>query len=185
MKEENFGLIRLLCGFSIAGSILLHIGCETLTVPPTDSTPPEVSLAVNGLDDPIVLTPGDPDVTESLFSDAEIILLAGATDPDGGIQNVLINGTATAQCIHETLGTELSINYIFIANNPEDAAVGVGDEARAHRGTYLNLKLSDLMDGCPSDYYFNAVHGCFTASAMNFHSGSSTTAQFCFAHSPR
>jgi hypothetical protein len=160
----------LLCG-------ALLTGCsKTITVPASDSTPPEITLHVFGVGEPLDLKPGDADVSRPAGSDAEIVLIATARDQDGGVKNVRIDGSATVVC------TPSGISVHFVNQNPEASDVGPGDEAQDSRATNLHIKIAELKEFCPADSAFQSLSAGYRAAAQNFHGGTTLSPAFAISH---
>jgi hypothetical protein len=68
------------------------IGCDTVTVPPSDPTPPDVQLTIAGAGPNIVITPSGNDRSVTITGEPSIDLVATGSDSHGGIKNVSIVG---------------------------------------------------------------------------------------------
>jgi hypothetical protein len=155
--------------------LFLSTGCA-LTVPASDPTPPDVRLTVSGVGNTFTLTPTSPNESRSASPGTEILLLAAAIDEDGGVQNVSISGALTVSCSGGDLGQAVSVHYV--ANNPEDPSVGVGDEALDRRLTTLELDTGTFANFCGNGFSFTGASGGFVAQGENFHGGTASTATF-------
>jgi hypothetical protein len=162
------------------GALLLTTGCAT-TVPASDTTPPEVALTVIGAGTTFTLTPTSADASRTVAVPDEVTLLASASD-DQGVKNVWISGAFTVSCSQGELGQAVSIHYL--ANNPEDPSVGVGDEAVDQRLTSLEIGTQSLADLCRNGFTFNGASGGFQAGGENFHGGVTTTASLALQVDP-
>lgn len=155
--------------------LLLSTGCA-LTVPASDPTPPDVRLTVSGVGDTFTLTPTSANESRSASPGTEILLLAAAIDEDGGVKNVSISGAMTVSCSGGDLGQAVSVHYV--ANNPEDPSVGVGDEALDRRLTTLELDTGTFANFCGNGFSFTGASGGFVAHGENFHGSTASTATF-------
>lgn len=162
------------------GALLLTTGCAT-TVPASDTTPPDVRLTVIGAGATFTLTPTSADESRTVSVPDEVTMLASAKD-EQGVKNVWISGAFTVSCASGDLGQATSIHYI--ANNPEDSSVGVGDEAVDQRLTSLEIETQSLADLCREGFTFNGASGGFQAGGENFHGGTTTTATFSLQVDP-
>jgi hypothetical protein len=98
------------------------------------------------------------------------------------VKNVWISGAFTVSCSQGELGQAVSIHYL--ANNPEDPSVGVGDEAVDQRLTSLEIETQSLADLCRNGFTFNGASGGFQAGGENFHGGVTTTASLALQVDP-
>lgn len=160
---------------AVLALLTLTTGCA-LTVPAADSTPPAVQLTVSGVGQTFSLTPTSADESRSAAPGTEILLLASALDQDGGVKSVSISGALTVSCSGGDLGQAVSVHYV--ANNPEDPSVGVGDEALDRRFTTLELDTGTFASFCGNGFSFTGASGGFVAHGENFHGGTATTASF-------
>lgn len=162
------------------GGLLLTTGCAT-TVPAADATPPDVRLTVIGAGATFTLTPTSADESRTVSVPDEVTMLASAKD-EQGVQNVWISGAFTVRCASGDLGQATSIHYM--ASNPEDSSVGVGDQAVDQRLTSLEIETQSLVDLCGEGFTFNGASGGFQAGGENFHGGVTTTATFSLQVDP-
>ena len=155
---------------------MMSVGCaHRIIVPVSDTTPPVIRMIVYGLGDPIELKAGDPNVSRSVPMEGEFVLVAEAKDADGGVKNVWIDGDVEVSCRGQ------SMDIVYVASNPENSNVGIGGTALDLRGTNLDISVNRLENRCQSGAPFQSTSGSFRASAENFHSGTSTTAEFRFS----
>lgn len=169
--------------FALAFAALLcalATGCAT-TVPATDNTPPEVRLTVIGAGETFTLTPTSAAASRTVSPPAEVTLLASAKD-EQGVKEVSITGAMTVGCTRGDLGQTAFMHYL--ANNPEDPSVGVGDEAVDQRLTSLVLEAADFAGVCGDGFSFNGASGSFQARGENFHGGVTTSATFSLEVQP-
>lgn len=113
-------------------SALLCLGCgNTIRVPDADPTPPEIALQVLGFEEDIRLTPDTPEVTidGETPRNQQVSFLAVATDDDGAVRNVRLDGEVFYVCQRGEEGREVTRS--FGAENPDDATPG--EEAQTRR----------------------------------------------------
>ena len=143
-------------------------GCGVI-VPPSDNTPPEVTLSVSGLQEkPFTIK---SDTTLTMQKGKDLHLYATGADYDGGIRSVRVLGSIDKYCSTEDNG--LKYHWHPDANFLLDLSIGVGDLVMARRYVALLVPSSDYYS-CPKgslDY----AEGTYQAMAENFHGGKDTS----------
>lgn len=162
------------------GALLVTTGCAT-TVPASDTTPPDVRLTVIGAGATFTLTPTSADESRTVSVPDDVTMLASAKD-EQGVKNVWIGGSIRVNCTSGDIGQASFIEYL--ANNPEDPSVGVGDQAVDQRLTSLKIESQHLVGLCHDGFTFTGASGSFRASGENFHGGVTDTAVFSLTVNP-
>jgi hypothetical protein len=175
-EKFKFSLIALTAFTALALS-----ACE-LRVPTSDSTPPTIRLEITGFGETIVLTESSAPVERIITSaSARINMLATGIDEDGGVSNVYIAGETSSNCVSGDIGRLQTASYL--ADNPDTSASGPGDEAYDTRLAALNLRIANFANLCERvGYTLTSVSGAFRATAVNFHSGRTSTPVFSFRY---
>jgi hypothetical protein len=156
---------------------ILATGCATL-VPSSDSTPPEVSMAVIGAGPTFTLTPTSANAVRVVSTGDKVTLFASAID-EQGVKDVSISGSMDMHCTKPGRSVRTFVHYR--ADNPEDPSVGVGDRTVDRRLTRLEIDTGGLLNLCSNGFTLRSASGTFRARGENFHGGVTTTASFTLA----
>jgi photosystem II stability/assembly factor-like uncharacterized protein len=158
-------------------SFLLKNGCEEVTIPDSDSSPPSITMAVFVNGEQIDLTPGSEDVFRTLDPDDAISIIATARDENGGVKSVSISGGVTVSCTDGQYGQNHQ-STILLDNS--DTGNEPGDMANVSRILAETFYMEEFEEGCGPMYWLTSIQGSLAATGENFHGGTSQTARFEF-----
>jgi hypothetical protein len=152
---------------------LVGCKCQKVVIPPSDDTPPLVTMIV-GFDNKNDILANNS-ASEILSPSAKIGMIAIAQDMDGGVHNVRIDGETDTSCVNGTLGQDLHATWL--AQNTDTSTTG--QSACTTRLTGLNIDLRRVTR-CNAGFTFSSANGSFIATATNFSNGSTATGKFSF-----
>jgi hypothetical protein len=154
--------------------VLLTACGEPITVPPSDSTPPTVSMSIDFTNrdenrETLTLTPGGNSASRELSPTEPVAVLASGEDDDGGVKSISINITMTIFCIGEELGES---HHLLPANRSDARPGQTASTVEVVEWTF------DPTTECPDGV--DEITAGLRATAENFHGGTATTRAFSF-----
>ncbi|NIM94582.1 MAG: hypothetical protein GTO18_12855 [Anaerolineales bacterium] len=160
------------------GSVILLQACGTEVISNHgDTTPPQVELRPLYFGEELVLRPEDKPIARPVFANQMVTLLGIASDEDGGVQSINIEGEAGADCTRGDLSSSRTFSYYEV--NTSDPASG--EEALSVLSVALNVDVRNLRELCPEGYELRGVGGWFVARARNFAGMEQITSAFNFS----
>jgi hypothetical protein len=164
-------------------SLAFLIGCNgTIKIPLSDLTAPSVTSTVSSNEQGHIatLTSGDAPLQLAVTRTDEIVLLATATDNDGVIKNVAIQGETTITCTSGQIGQDQTA--LIISQNPVPGNPMPGDEVAKIRATSFSRVIQEMRSSCGQGFSFSRLRGTLFGTAENFHRRNDSTASFTFTH---
>src|SRR5262249_30842861 len=165
---------------------LAMVGCGPHYLPASDATPPQGTLEV---DSPAVTTTVGSSPATQYFPAAvggNILFTADATDANGGVSKVWLQGDYTLSCTEAT-DEGVLVHVAESASGPFDEfdspAVNPkpGDAVFVELAAYWQITVSEWVQDCVNKgWSFSALKGHITAYANNYYGGTAHTGVLSF-----
>ena len=162
---------------------VLAAGCDSVTLPASDGSAPQVELKASTSGYSTTVSPQVGPVSHT-FTKSDVLSLVGqGTDAESGIKKISVNGDYTVSC-DEPLGTENTSTIVHGVINEVTSAPDTppGEKVLTSRAASYEVRFGDIAKSeCPLPLkVFKHMKGTVTATAVNYFNGQTITKTFTF-----